>query len=106
MNNFINAASKFDWGNSPLHWILQDSLISHAINHFSFTLVRGEYFFCRIFNKALPYVQDEKLKKDVKTFIYQEVMHSQAHKESIDEYLKNYGADVEKQYKKVQFLFD
>ena len=45
---------QFAWENSPLQWIPQDPIASHNVNHFSFTLVRGEYFFCRIFNKALP----------------------------------------------------
>ena len=96
----------FDWEDTPLHWIPQSPLASHAINHFSFTLVRGEYFFCRIFNKALPLVSDEKLRKDVNTFIRQEAIHAQAHKDSIEQYLQKYGVDVENQYETVVRLFD
>lgn len=73
-NTFKDMASKtlwplfprrvaFNWNESPLHWMPQSPIGSHAVNHFSFTLVRGEYFFCRIFNKALPFVTDEKLKR-------------------------------------------
>lgn len=97
---------EFEWNDSPLHWIPQDPLASHGVNHFSFTLVRGEYFFCRMFNKALPFIQDEKLREDTKIFIRQEAIHSQAHKGSIDEYLVRYGVDVENQYKRVVKLFD
>lgn len=97
---------KFEWDHSPLHWIPQDPLASHGVNHFSFTLVRGEYFFCRMFNKALPFIHDEKLKQDAKIFIRQEAIHSQAHKDSIEEYLLRYGVDVENQYKRVVGLFD
>lgn len=96
----------FNWKDTPLHWIPQSPFASHAINHFSFTLVRGEYFFCRIFNKALPYVNDEKLKQDVTMFIRQEAIHAQAHKESIEQYLQKYGVDAEKQYATVVRLFD
>lgn len=96
----------FDWQTTPLHWIPQSPLASHAINHFSFTLVRGEYFFCRMFNKALPFVEDEKLKEHVKVFIRQEVIHAQAHKDSIEQYLQRYGVDIEKQYETVVNLFD
>lgn len=96
----------FDWEKTPLHWIPQSALASHAVNHFSFTLVRGEYFFCRIFNKTLPYIHDEKLKADVKTFIRQEAIRAQAHKESIELYLKRYGVDIEKQYEMSFKLFD
>lgn len=97
---------KFEWNDSPLHWIPQDPLASHGVNHFSFTLVRGEYFFCRMFNKALPLIEDEKLREDTKIFIRQEAIHSQAHKGSIDAYLVRYGVDVEQQYKRVVNLFD
>lgn len=97
---------KFDWTNSPLHWIPQDPLASHVLNHFSFTLVRGEYFFCRMFNKALPLITDDKLRDDVKVFIRQEAIHSQAHKESIEQYLQNYGVNVAEQYQRVINLFD
>lgn len=97
---------KFDWSSSPLHWIPQSPLASHNINHFSFTLVRGEYFFCRMFNKALPYVHDEKLRDDVKTFIRQEAIHAQAHKESVEQYLQQYGVDIAQQYERTQYLFD
>ncbi|MEG0483226.1 MAG: metal-dependent hydrolase [Acinetobacter sp.] len=96
----------FDWTETPLHWIPQSPLSSHAINHFSFSLVRGEYFFCRMFNKALPFIHDEKLKADVQVFIRQEAIHAQAHKESIELYLQRYGVDIEKQYETVIQLFD
>lgn len=97
---------EFKWDESPLQWIPQDPLASHAVNHFSFTLVRGEFFFCRMFNKALPYITDEKLKEDAKIFIRQEAIHSQAHKSSIDEYLVRYGIDANSQYKRVVKIFD
>ena len=104
--SLIPRKVKFDWKTSALHWIPQDPFASHAVNHFSFTLVRGEYFFCRMFNKALPYIHDEKLYQDVKTFIKQEAIHSHAHKVSIEEYLQNYGIKVEDQYQRVVYLFD
>jgi predicted metal-dependent hydrolase len=69
-------------------------------------LVRGEYFFCRIFNKALPLITDEKLKQDVKAFIRQEAIHAQAHRESIDQYLQRYGIETQQQYERVVRIFD
>ncbi|MEN8976488.1 metal-dependent hydrolase [Acinetobacter baumannii] len=97
---------KFDWSQSPLHWIPQSPFASHVVNQFGFSLVRGEYFFCRTFNKALPLIQDEKLRKDVETFIRQEAIHAQAHKEAIEQYLQKYGVDIVEQYAKTQYLFD
>ncbi|ENV08486.1 hypothetical protein F966_03160 [Acinetobacter higginsii] len=97
---------KFDWQSSPFHWIPNDPFASHAVNHFSFSLVRGEYFFCRIFNKALPEIHDEKLLADVKTFIRQEAIHAQAHKEAIEQYLQRYDVDAAANYARVVKLFD
>lgn len=98
---------QFDWQQkSPFHWIPNDPFASHAINNFGFMLVRGEYFFCRIFNKALPHIHDEKLLTDVKTFIRQEAIHAQAHKEAIEQYLQNYGVDTAANYAKAAQLFD
>ncbi|MGB5886469.1 MAG: metal-dependent hydrolase [Acinetobacter venetianus] len=96
----------FKWDVSPLQWIPQDPFASHGINHFSFTLVRGEFFFCRMLNQALPYITDEKLKQDAKIFIRQEAIHSQAHKVSIDEYLVRYGVNTTEQYQRVVKIFD
>ena len=59
-----------------------------------------------MFNKALPLIEDEKLKEHVKVFIRQEVIHAQAHKDSIEQYLQRYGVDIEKQYETVIHLFD
>lgn len=96
----------FKWDVSPLQWIPQDPFASHSVNHFSFTLVRGEFFFCRMLNQALPYITDEKLKQDAKIFIRQEAIHSQAHKVSIDEYLVRYGVNTTEQYQRVVKIFD
>ncbi|HSW13350.1 MAG TPA: metal-dependent hydrolase [Solimonas sp.] len=84
---------KFDWQQSPLHWIRDDAFSSHAINEFSYLLTSGERFFCRLFREALPLVTDEKLRADVQAFIRQEAVHSRAHHESIEGYLKRLGID-------------
>jgi len=97
---------KFEWGTAPLQWIPNDPLGSHMINHFSFTLVRGELFFCRVFNQAMPFITDDALRADVKTFIRQEAIHSGAHRVSIDEYLTRYGVDIADNYKREMWVFE
>lgn len=84
---------KFDWEQSPLHWIRDDAFSSHAINEFSYLLTSGEKFFCRVFREALPLVTDDKLRADVVAFIKQEAIHSRAHHDSIEGYLKRLGID-------------
>lgn len=84
---------KFDWDQSELHWIRDDAFSSHAINEFSYLLTSGEKFFCRVFREALPLVTDDRLRADVVAFIKQEAVHSRAHHESIEGYLKRLGID-------------
>ncbi|MDQ8038421.1 MAG: metal-dependent hydrolase [Pedobacter sp.] len=97
---------KFDWSTAPFQWIPGDAFGSHAINHFSFTLVRGELFFCRVFNQALPHVKDAALRKDVEVFIRQEGIHSRAHRDSIDQYLTRYKVDLDSNYRREMWVFE
>jgi predicted metal-dependent hydrolase len=82
---------KFDWARSELHWIKDDPFSSHWANEFSYLLTQGEKFFCRVFREALPRVEDPKLRADVEAFIKQEAVHSRAHHDSIEAYLKRLG---------------
>jgi len=82
---------KFDWETAPLHWLRDDPFTSHAINEFSYLLTQGERFFCRVFREALPLVEDPQLRADVQAFIKQEAVHSRAHHDSIEGYLKRIG---------------
>lgn len=84
---------QFDWGGAPLHWLKDDAFASHGINEFSYLLTQGEKFFCRVFREALPLVKDAKLRADVQGFIKQEAVHSRAHHDSIEGYLKRLGID-------------
>ncbi|PTU30876.1 metal-dependent hydrolase [Stenotrophobium rhamnosiphilum] len=84
---------KFDWSQSELHWIRDDAFSSHWANEFSYLLTQGEKFFCRVFREALPLVEDPKLRADVEAFIKQEAVHSRAHHDSIEGYLKRLGID-------------
>ncbi len=89
--DIIPRAVHFDWETAPLHWLKDDPFASHAVNEFSYLLTQGEKFFCRVFREALPLVQDDKLRADVQAFIRQEAVHSRAHHESIEGYLKRIG---------------
>jgi predicted metal-dependent hydrolase len=84
---------RFDWDRSDLHWIRDDPFASHLVNEFSYLLTQGEKFFCRTFREALPLVQDPALRADVEAFIRQEAIHSRAHRDSIEGYLKRLGIE-------------
>lgn len=96
----------FDWDDAPLHWLPDDPFASHVINQFSFTLVKGEGFFCRVFAKAQPLIEDARLRDDVETFIRQEAIHAGAHKGSIDKYLARYDKDTGRNFRPTTWLFE
>lgn len=96
----------FDWQTAPLHWLRDDPFASHVVNEFSYLLNQGEKFFCNAFREALPHVTDAKLRRDVKGFIKQEAIHSRAHFDSIEAYLKRLGLDAGPFEKDNALLFD
>lgn len=70
---------RFDWSDTPVDWIPGHPFASHFINEINLLLPAGEFWFCRLYNQALPLVTDEKLKHDVQMFVRQEAMHARAH---------------------------
>lgn len=69
----------FNFSEASIHWIPNDPFSSHTYNAINLLLPAGEFWFCRVFNKALPLIQDDELKQDVKAFIKQEAIHARAH---------------------------
>ena len=72
-------AVDFDFGQSSIHWIPNDPFSSHTYNAINLLLPAGEFWFCRVFNKALPSITDKTLEEDVRAFIRQEAIHARAH---------------------------
>lgn len=78
-HKLVARSVRFDFSNSPVQWIPNDPVCSHLINGINLILPAGEFWFCRVYNKALPYVNDPILSDDVKGFIRQEATHARAH---------------------------
>ncbi|AXI02427.1 metal-dependent hydrolase [Aquirhabdus parva] len=97
---------KFDWSHTPLEWIPGSPFASHFINEINTILPAGEFWFCRLYNKALPLITDDKLREDVQMFIRQEAMHARAHGSAIAEYLQSHNIDTERNTKIMDWLFD
>jgi len=97
---------EFDWSNSPLEWIPKQRYASFFINVIHLLLPLGEYWFCKIYKQALPYITDEKLREDVKGFIQQEAMHARAHDSAIDDYLAKNDINPRGYRKLMLWLFD
>ena len=96
---------KFEWKDTPIDWIPNQLFISYFINEINMILPAGEFWFCRLYNKVLPQITDEKLKEDVRAFIRQEAMHAQAHNSANKEYLTIRNIDVDRNLKLMDLLF-
>lgn len=97
---------QFDWSQTPLEWIPGEPFASHFINEINLLLPAGEFWFCKLYNKALPYITDPKLRDDVQMFIRQEAMHARAHGAAIVEYLNAHGIETERNTAQEDRLFE
>jgi uncharacterized protein len=97
---------QFDWSETPLEWIPGQPFASHFINEINLLLPAGEFWFCRLYNKALPHITDPKLQADVQMFIRQEAMHARAHSAAIAEYLQGHGIETESNTRQEDKLFE
>ena len=96
----------FDWENTPVDWIPQQPFASYFINEINNILPAGEFWFCRLYNKVMPQITDEKLKQDVQAFIRQEAMHAVAHNSANQEYLGQRNIDIQRNLKIMDWLFN
>ena len=97
---------KFEWQHTPVDWIPQQPFASYFINEINMILPAGEFWFCRLYNKVLPQIQDEKLKQDVQAFIRQEAMHAQAHNSANKDYLSECQIDIQRNIRLMNWLFN
>lgn len=95
----------FNWGQTPLEWIPGEPFSSHFINEINLLLPAGEFWFCKVYNEALPLIHDDKLKEDVRQFIRQEAMHARAHGGAIKEYLHAHGVETDSNTRLEEQLF-
>ena len=95
---------QFNLDNTPLHWLPGDPFATHMINGIHLLLPPGELWFCRLFNKALPYVTDTQLRADVEGFIRQEAVHSRVHTRA-GEYLVRHGINTNEVQAAADHLF-
>nr|WP_284444894.1 metal-dependent hydrolase [Acinetobacter sp. ACZLY 512] len=96
---------KFVWQNTPVDWIPNQPFASYFINEINNILPAGEFWFCRLYNKVLPQITDEKLKLDVQAFIRQEAMHANAHQSANKEYLSARHIDIQRNLDIMNVLF-
>src|SRR5690606_33587491 len=95
---------EFDLSSSPLHWIPGDPVASHLVNGINLVLLAGESWFCRVYNKALPFVTDDTLREEVEGFIRQEASHAMAHRKG-EKWLQEHGLDTDAVRERADWLF-
>lgn len=96
---------QFSFEQTPKHWLRNDPFSSHLINSIHMLLPPGEFWFCRVYNKALPQVTDANLRDDVQGFIRQEAIHARAHIVGQD-YLDRHGYDIREHTERANHLFE
>lgn len=96
----------FDWSDTPLEWIPGQPFASHFINEINLLLPAGEFWFCRVFNQALPLITDDALRSEVKAFMRQESMHARAHAGATESYLHAHGIETESNTRLEDQLFE
>ena len=105
-HHLVPRKVQFDWSRSPLEWIPGQPFSSYFINEINLLLPGGEFWFCKLYNKALPYVTDAKLREDVQLFIRQEAMHARAHAGATAQYLQHHGMETESCTRREDWLFE
>jgi hypothetical protein len=83
---------RFDWSDTPLHWVPDDPFSTHMINVLHLLLPAGERWFIGVVNEAAPLVSDPEVAEAIKPFVQQESWHAWAHA-MVLEHLASYGID-------------
>lgn len=78
-HTIIPRRPRFDFGDTPTHWIADDPLATQILNVINPITPAPERWFCQAFRDALPYIRDERLREAAIAFIKQEGAHSHGH---------------------------
>jgi uncharacterized protein len=85
--------ARFDWSNTPLHWIPGDPFATHLLNVFHLMLPVMERWFIQALTEAQPLVRDAEVRAAIKPFVHQESWHSWAH-QMVLQHLASQGIDT------------
>ncbi len=96
---------RFDWSDTPLHWVPGDPQTSHTINVLHLLLPAGERWFVDVYRHVLPMITDDVLRDDVRGFMGQEAVHSRAHA-AVLEHLAEQGIDSTPYTRRVDWMFE
>jgi predicted metal-dependent hydrolase len=95
---------RFEWSSTPLHWVPGDPMTSHLVDVLHLLLPAGERWFVDVYRQALPAIDDERLRSDVRGFMGQEAVHSRAHS-AVLEHLHEHGLQTTAYTRRIEWLF-
>jgi predicted metal-dependent hydrolase len=75
---------RFDWSDTPVHWVPGDPFATHMMNVLHLLLPEGERHFIKAVLEASSLVDDPELEAAIKPFIQQESWHAWAHQVVLD----------------------
>lgn len=96
---------RFHFKQTPARWVPNDATSSHIMNAMSLLFPAGELWFCRVYNRAMPFITDPKLRADADGFLRQEVLHSRSHNTVIKYFTDELKIDVSGFLKVTDFIF-
>lgn len=96
---------RFEWGETPLHWLPGDPMTGHLIDVLHLLLPAGERWFVDVYRQALPAIADERLRGDVRGFMGQEAVHSRAHS-AVLEHLREHGLETRAYTRWIDWMFE
>jgi predicted metal-dependent hydrolase len=94
----------FEWEPTPLEWIPGEPITSHIIDVLHLLLPAGERWFVHVYKQALPLIEDEQLRAEVKGFMGQEAVHSRAHAAVLD-HLRGNGLNPDPFTRRIDWMF-
>lgn len=81
---------------APVHWLAGEAQATHTFNVGNLLFPTGERFFNDSLRNALPYVEDERLRAEIKGFLGQEVTHGNEHERCVER-MAAHGIDFERE---------
>lgn len=97
---------RFDWSDTPLHWVPNDPFATHLINVLHLLLPAGERWFIQVVDEASAYLTDDpELQRAIQPFLQQEAWHARAHR-AVLQHLAEHGLDTEPYTQRLKSMFD
>ncbi len=100
----VPRSPRFILDEVPLHWLESDVQTTHTVNVLSLLLPAGEHWFAKVFQEALPHIEDPLLRQEMRGFAGQESNHAFAHEKVLALFEKQ-GLDAERMLRHVDAWF-